>query len=1382
MVLAVAAMVLGLGPSSASATPGITNFWGSIANNGQTEGRRFAASGPNGIAIYEGTGDVYVADTANNRVQQFSADGAFIRAWGFDVNLPAASPSSSATFETCTVKSNCKAGVGGFIEPTDGLGGELSNPAGVAVNQVTGHVYVSDAGFRRIQEFTANGGFVRAFGQDVLQGGGTGFEVCTVAASCKAGVSGEGAGAFASMGYPTVVPAGGSAPNAGHLLVPDPTNRRVQEFSAEGAFVRAFGWDVVASGAGNDTTPPENEFEVCNAGGGSCKQGSSGSGAGQFGENAVNRVTEAKDGSIYTIEAANNATSGNLRIQRFSLPADVITPLGPFCGAGYVPGTSGGELCGTSSVSSGARDNPSEIAVDGAGFVYVVKALQVGTGNPPVVIAPGVISAGTIRTWQQRILKVDPAANGGTGKVIETMIANPGEAPGVEGDISTGVSPELLSGLTVSSAGGPIYFTAANGGISRQRVYRLDEISGLTASISVGEVSAATATLEGTIAPLQTTGAENPVKTTYHFEYSTNGTTWLKAPVTDVVIGNGSTGGDSSSCSAENQAAICHVSQELDGLDLEQTYQCRLVASTIYRGAVRITSEPCEFTTEAHPPSVITGSAVWSGPPTSGPSLAFNGRLNPQGARTAYFFQYVSEADFEASGYAQARTAPRVAADAGHGVITKDVVAVAAGLDPGSAYRFRLVASNPAGVTIGGEGTVAPPQADDRFYELVSDGDSQGSSLPEQRLTVSDDGNRAMFIAVAFGEQQGAPFITNPNIAERGPAGWAVKQMAPDPDLGGGGLTEGSGDAEVRKRLWLGTFRSGAQQWMTRNLDGTLTPLSSPISPLQREGTFSLKFEGASSDLRTLLFSDASSTLLPGEALVPSQGQGYSNLYELSDAGGASPTVSIVNRDGGGVIGGACGARLGSENGSGFTARTRAVSADGSVIHFSARAGAPGGASCNTAVPVRVFSRVGGASTIEVSACAKTPPATCTTAGDDFYWSASADGSRVYFSTARQLTDSDTDSGQDLYLYDSSPPAGKPNLIQVSAGEVVPGDHPVIGSGANVLGVSDVSMDGSRVYFVATGRLTAAAIQNANNLYVYERDAAHPDGRIGLVATLDSGTQDADLWSRSKIFPEGKPAYALPRYEGEEPSRSDGDGHLLVFLSRAQLLPAEDQDAFDDIYRYDDAGGQLACLSCIGDGAVDVRLYGQQIAFSNSDQVQQERIASEDGSEVVFTTREKLLTEDNNTVQDVYLWDAGQLSLVSGATGASGILGAGKDGVGGAAISPDGRGIFFLTRATLLPQDTDNGGYDYYVARVGGGFPQVEPATDPCNPDPEACRSQTTPALLLSPSTEMPGIEAPPKKCPRGKILRKGKCVKKHHRHRHHRKHRRTGSSGRAGR
>jgi hypothetical protein len=115
--------------AAAAAPPSFITMWGSLGSgNGQF-------NDPAGVAV-DGSGNVYVADTGNNRIQKFTSNGAYITQWG-------------------------------------GLGsgnGQLSGPFGLTV--VGGNVYVVDTGNSRVQIFTTAGAYVSQWGG---VGGGSGL-------------------------------------------------------------------------------------------------------------------------------------------------------------------------------------------------------------------------------------------------------------------------------------------------------------------------------------------------------------------------------------------------------------------------------------------------------------------------------------------------------------------------------------------------------------------------------------------------------------------------------------------------------------------------------------------------------------------------------------------------------------------------------------------------------------------------------------------------------------------------------------------------------------------------------------------------------------------------------------------------------------------------------------------------------------------------------------------------------------------------------------------------------------------------------------------------------------------------------------------------------
>lgn len=104
---------------------------------------------PFGVAVNTDSGDVYVADTGNNRVQRFDRQGSFISTWGWGVD------DGSAALQTCT--SSCEAGIAG------GDDGQLSAPIGMAVNSATGDVYVVDTGNGRTVRYSATGAYLGSF-------------------------------------------------------------------------------------------------------------------------------------------------------------------------------------------------------------------------------------------------------------------------------------------------------------------------------------------------------------------------------------------------------------------------------------------------------------------------------------------------------------------------------------------------------------------------------------------------------------------------------------------------------------------------------------------------------------------------------------------------------------------------------------------------------------------------------------------------------------------------------------------------------------------------------------------------------------------------------------------------------------------------------------------------------------------------------------------------------------------------------------------------------------------------------------------------------------------------------------------------------------------
>jgi hypothetical protein len=175
----------------------------------------------------------------------------------------------------------------------------------------------------------------------------------------------------------------------------------------------------------------------------------------------------------------------------------------------------------------------------------------------------------------------------------------------------------------------------------------------------------------------------------------------------------------------------------------------------------------------------------------------------------------------------------------------------------------------------------------------------------------------------------------------------------------------------------------------------------------------------------------------------------------------------------------------------------------------------------------------------------------------------------------------------------------------------------------------------------------------------------------------------------------------------------------------------------------------------------------------------------DEGGEVfAFNTPTPLAAADQNTAgtsqgpfpgTDIYEWRDGRLLLVSdGITGwPDSFAGEGAPRVAG--VSRDGRDVFFIVAAQYTPDALES--YDrVYDARIGGGF-SFPVAPPPCQL--EVCQGAPKGAPGdVSPGTSSfsgPGnVKSHPRpKCRRGKVRRRGRCVRKHRkpfkRARHHR-------------
>jgi len=229
---------------------------------------------PHGIAVSPTTGDLYLVDSGNFLIKRFSAGGAFIRQWGGSNEIDAANPGLIGQ----GVQSALGVGPDGrvwtgivtlyYTEDPPGPWLTQFDPAGtvtnyqtrkpftftydeqvrdVAVEPVTGDLFVADAATNRLRRITSSGtqlaeflvpeaaGLAFANGKlyavDPLVNGVRRY-AGTFQYELTIGTTGQGNGQL-SLDYASGV----AVDPAGRVFVADTRNHRIQQFNPDGSFV-----------------------------------------------------------------------------------------------------------------------------------------------------------------------------------------------------------------------------------------------------------------------------------------------------------------------------------------------------------------------------------------------------------------------------------------------------------------------------------------------------------------------------------------------------------------------------------------------------------------------------------------------------------------------------------------------------------------------------------------------------------------------------------------------------------------------------------------------------------------------------------------------------------------------------------------------------------------------------------------------------------------------------------------------------------------------------------------------------------------------------------------------------------------------------------------
>lgn len=181
-----------------AANGGLLQMWG---EPGAEDGNFFF---PNDVEM-DGAGNLYVADSLNDRVQKFTADGRFIDKWGrrgvgnghfhWPMGLTAGTDGDIYVSDTFNHRIQRFTAAGQYVAQWGERGaanGQFESPVGIATGQ-GGTLFVADMENDRVQKFTAAGRFLTKWGREGRRNGQFSSPMgVTVSSSSRAYVADSG--------------------------------------------------------------------------------------------------------------------------------------------------------------------------------------------------------------------------------------------------------------------------------------------------------------------------------------------------------------------------------------------------------------------------------------------------------------------------------------------------------------------------------------------------------------------------------------------------------------------------------------------------------------------------------------------------------------------------------------------------------------------------------------------------------------------------------------------------------------------------------------------------------------------------------------------------------------------------------------------------------------------------------------------------------------------------------------------------------------------------------------------------------------------------------------------------------------------------------------